>query len=85
MRLTQKEWQIVEAFIRGKDITVVSFLPYQKEVIDYVQDYKNFLPSRGGKRLRLSGLLERQLGDAFFEPLPDEELKLWNCEEVEDD
>lgn len=34
------------------------------------------------KRPRVSGLLKGELSDTFFEPLPDEEIMLWNCEEV---
>lgn len=31
------------------------------------------------KQPRKPGLLEETLGDAFFEPLSDDELTLWNC------
>lgn len=48
MRLTQKEWQIIEAFIRGKDVTVVSFLPYQTDAIDFVQNWKTPPPKKIG-------------------------------------
>lgn len=49
MRLTQKEWRVIEVFIRGKDVKVVSFLPYQTEIIDFVKDWKSPLLKKSTK------------------------------------
>lgn len=49
MRLTQKEWQIIEVFVRGKDVAVVSFLPHQTEVIDFVENWNTPLPNKSTK------------------------------------
>ncbi len=61
-----------------KIIQELEKIPEEKlpQLYDVIHDFRLGL-SKDNLKPRTPGLLKGKLGDAFFEPLPEEELQLW--------
>ena len=64
--------------LQKKLIEEIELIPADKyeEIYDLLHYYRLGLTQKKTKE-RKAGLLKGQLGNAFFEPLPEEELKAW--------
>ncbi len=60
----------------------LQYIPEHKltEIYDLIHYFRLGLSQTEQKTERNPGLLKGQLGDAFFEPLPEEELKAWETD-----
>jgi hypothetical protein len=60
----------------------LQYIPEHKlaEIYDLIHYFRLGLSQTEQKIERKPGLLKGQLGDAFFEPLPEEELKAWETD-----
>jgi hypothetical protein len=60
----------------------LQYIPEHKlaEIYDLIHYFRLGLSQTEPKTERKPGLFKEQLGDAFFEPLPEEELKAWESD-----
>jgi hypothetical protein len=60
----------------------IELIPAEKyaEIYDFLHYFRLGLSQTEQKTERKPGLFKGQLGNAFFEPLPEEELKAWETD-----
>jgi len=68
--------------LKQKLQTEIDLIPENKlaDLYNFIHYFRLGLSQTEQKTERKPGLLKGQLGDAFFEPLPEEELKAWETD-----